>query len=69
MESKLLFYDIIKNPINKNISNNQADNTFKIRCTLCPHNCILIERQNYTTKVLINDDTCPSCKHKINIIL
>ncbi|HCW54032.1 MAG TPA: AmmeMemoRadiSam system radical SAM enzyme [Clostridium sp.] len=46
MDSKLLFYDVLKTPKNKNNKNiidTKLDNTLKIRCTLCPHNCILTE--------------------------
>lgn len=46
MDSKLLFYDVIKTPEHKNVKNiadTEINNTLKIRCTLCPHNCILTE--------------------------
>ena len=39
MDSKLLFYEVLNdsgNNTNSNISKN-------IRCTLCPHNCILTQ--------------------------
>lgn len=44
MDSKLLFYDVIKTPKNnKSIIDTEVDDTLKIKCTLCPHNCILTE--------------------------
>ncbi|MDO5518063.1 MAG: AmmeMemoRadiSam system radical SAM enzyme [Clostridium sp.] len=46
MDSKLLFYDVLENSgnnDNKNTANSELDSSLKIRCTLCPHNCILTE--------------------------
>lgn len=46
MDSKLLFYDVLENPGNtnsKHIDDTGDKSSIKIRCTLCPHNCILTE--------------------------
>lgn len=36
-------------------------------CPTCRE--MLIEREGYRTKVLINEDKCPSCGNKVNIVL
>lgn len=55
MDSKLLFYEVL----NDSGNNTNSSITKKIRCTLCPHNCILTQEKYGACRLRTIKDNIP----------